>query len=294
MSLPTVQKLIGAAINELRSSSPTARLDAELLLAHVLGWSRARLLAERQYVPDEEQRAAFTALVARRAALEPVAYLVGHKEFYGLDFLVDRRVLVPRPETELLVERALVLADDMSRRRNAEAQPGHHSHLRVADIGTGSGCIAVTLAVHLPASRILAVDVSPDALAVAATNVTRHNVDERVTLLQGDLLAPLVERVDMLVSNPPYTILAEIDPGVLRHEPHLALDGGLAGLEVYERLLSQAPQKLSSDGILLLEIGAWQGAALTALAQQTFPGTRVTLHQDLAGRDRVLEVDRRQ
>lgn len=286
MTLLTTHALLTAATERLRASSETPRLDAELLLAHALGWSRTRLLAERQHMPEQAQIEAFDSFVARRENLEPVAYIVGHKEFYGLDFAVDRRVLVPRPETELLVERALALAGRLAENEGRKLD----RPLRIVDIGTGSGAIAVALALNLPDAEITAVDLSPDALAVAAINVARHNLAERVQLMQGDLLEPLDGQFDLIVSNPPYTIIDEIDEGVRRHEPHLALDGGVEGLEVYKRLLAQAPARLQTGGALLLEIGAWQGQALVALARATFPDAQVALYRDLAGHDRVVEV----
>jgi release factor glutamine methyltransferase len=283
------------ATHQLHSVSATARLDSELLLAHVLGWGRARVLAERRHPIDAGQQAAFRDLVARRAALEPVAYLTGHKEFYGLDFAVDRRVLVPRPETELLVDLALAFArrktEDEGRMSNAPSSSvlGPPS-ITIADIGTGSGCIAIALAVNMPAARIVATDISPDALAVARQNVERHAVAGQVRLAAGDLLEPLDAPVDMLVSNPPYTVLAEIDEGVRQHEPRPALDGGPDGLAVYRRLLAQAPVKLRASGAVLFEIGATQGHAAAGLARAAFPAARVSIHQDLAGLDRVVEI----
>ncbi|GAB4204166.1 MAG: peptide chain release factor N(5)-glutamine methyltransferase [Roseiflexaceae bacterium] len=274
----TVARALAWAGSTLAGSSPSARLDAELLLAHTLGWSRARVLAEGRIELDPAQQARFAALVDRRAALEPVAYLVGQREFYGLDFEVTPAVLVPRPETELLVERALEFARNLP----AGAQ--------IADIGAGSGAIAVALAVHLPQARISAVDLSAEALAVAGRNAARHGVAGRVRLLQGDLLAPLDSPVDLLVSNPPYTVLAEIDEGVRRHEPHLALDGGPDGLELYRRLLAAAPPLLRPGGAVLLEIGATQAETVSALARQHFPDARVTVEQDLAGHDRVVII----
>jgi release factor glutamine methyltransferase len=160
----------------------------------------------------------------------------------------------------------------------------------VADIGTGSGCIAVALATHLPAATIYAADISRGALEVARRNVERHGVAARVRLIEGDLLAALPEPVDLLVSNPPYTILPEIDEGVRRHEPRLALDGGPSGLDVYRRLIAQAPARLRAGGAVLLEIGAAQGGAVTELARRHFPAARISLHQDLAGLDRVLVI----
>jgi release factor glutamine methyltransferase len=263
-------------------TSATSRLDAELILSHLLGWPRARLLAERDHPVPSDLSVAFDGLVARRAAGEPVAYLVGHKEFYGLDFAVDHRVLVPRPETELLVELALVAARRIALGR---AEP-----LRIADIGTGSGAIAVALAVHLPNAQIDAVDISPEALEVARANVVRHGIAGRVRLLLGDLLGPLDLSADIIVSNPPYTILAEVEPNVYAYEPHLALEGGPDGTNLYRRLLADAPAKLLPGGALLCEIGAWQGELVAALARAAFPAAEVRIFQDLAGRDRVLQA----
>lgn len=289
----TIAEALAAATERLRAASPTARLDAELLMAHALGWRRARLLAEGRAAFPDHAHEPFERLLARRADLEPVAYLVGHREFYGLDFLVDRRVLVPRPETELLVELALAAADERpttNDRMRTQAGPSVFgpSSLIIADIGTGSGCIAVALAANLPAARVYAVDISADALDVARANAERHGVAGRVMLLRGDLLAPLHEPVDLLISNPPYTLLEQIDEGVRRHEPHLALDGGADGLELYRRLLRGAPGRLRPGGAVLLEIGAEQGPAVAALARQAFPEAEVRVHRDLAGRDRVV------
>ena len=280
---PTISQALDWAAGKLRATSPTARLDAELLLAHALGWQRARLLAEGRLPLEQPQEAAFHSMVARRAALEPIAYLVGHKEFYGLDFEIDPRVLVPRPETELLVELAF-------ERLNVRM----FERLNIVDVGTGSGAIAVALAVHLPIARLIAIDISRDALELARRNMERHAVAERVRLIQGDLLDPLDEPVDLIVSNPPYTILSEIDEGVRRYEPRQALDGGADGLDLYRRLLAAAPAKLRPGGAILLEIGATQAAAVTELARRSFPEAAVSVHQDLAGRDRVVVIDAQQ
>jgi release factor glutamine methyltransferase len=275
----TIGSVLMWGANQLRATSPTARLDAELLLAHSLGWSRAKLLAEGRAILECAQMELFRALIVRRADLEPVAYIVGQREFYGLDVVVNRSVLIPRPETELLVELAL---------QRARQFPGECT---IGDICTGSGCIAVALAHHLPTAHVVATDLSPEALAVAAINVAHHCVAERVRLRQGDLLATLDTPVDLLVSNPPYTILAAIDEGVRRHEPWLALDGGADGLAIYRRLITQAPDYLRPGGALLLEIGADQGVAVSKLAQAAFPTANIAVHQDLAGLDRVVTVD---
>ncbi len=274
----TIVRLLSDAAGQLEASSSTPHLDAELLLAHVLGWSRAHLLAHTDSWLDDTTRASFADLVARRANLEPIAYLIGLQAFYGFDLLVDRRVLVPRPETELLV--ALTI-------EQAQERPTV-SPLRVVDVGTGSGAIAVGLAMHLPDVLIYATDSSADALAVAAANVERHSLGQRVRLLHGDLLSPLSEQVDIIVSNPPYTILSTIDTNVWQHEPHLALDGGSDGLAVYRRLVAQVPRWLRPGGCLLLEIGAQQEHAVVALLRSALQTPQVTVHYDLAGHPRVL------
>ncbi len=282
MAPQTIADLLRAATSQLAATSATPRLDAELLLTHVLGWPRARLLAERDLRPPEETAAAFAALVERRGRGEPVAYLVGHREFYGLDFFVTPATLVPRPETELLVELAL----EAALRRAGRGAP-----LRIVDVGTGTGAIAVALAAHLPQAQIYAVDLSATALEVARRNVQRHGLAGRVRLLHGDLLAPLEGPVDLIVSNPPYTILDEVEPAVRAYEPRLALEGGPDGAAVYRRLLSAAPAYLQTEGAVLLEIGAWQGELVAGLLREAFPAAAVAVHQDLAGRDRVVVAD---
>ncbi|MBC8159700.1 MAG: peptide chain release factor N(5)-glutamine methyltransferase [Roseiflexaceae bacterium] len=294
----TIAAALGRAVQALAEASPTPRLDAELLLAHTLGWSRAQLLAEGRQALTLEQQAAFSALIERRRSLEPVAYLIGQREFYGLQFEVTPDTLVPRPETELLVDLALELVGQRTKNReqrtkNKEQRTENReqSPIRAADVGTGTGCIAVAFALNCPQAQVLAVDISAAALAVAGRNLARHGLEQRVTLIEGDLLAALNRPVDLLLSNPPYVIMAEIDENVRRHEPHLALDGGLDGLDVYRRLLAQAPAKLLPGGAIVLEIGAWQAAAVMALGAAHFPGARITVHRDLAGLDRVVVIE---
>ncbi len=259
------------------------RFDADLLLTHVLGTNRALLLAHLDRPLSPEQQARFHKLVARRADREPLAYLLGHREFYGLDFLVDPRVLIPRPETEHLVEEALRLA--------ARLPPS----LRLADVGTGSGAIAVALAVHLPQATVYALDASAEALAMAAANAQRHGVSGRVRCLAGDLLTPLPEAVHLIVANLPYVARDEwaaLAPEIREHEPRQALDGGPDGLNLIRRLLATAPSHLCPGGAVLLEIGAGQGAAVIALARRHFPQAAVRLLPDYAGLDRVVVVSK--
>ena len=286
--LGSIRAALAWATVRLRAASATPRLDAELLLAHVLGWSRARVLAEGHLSLGDAQQSAFRDLVARRAMLEPVAYIVGHKEFYGLDFVVNHHVLVPRPETELLIDLALQRVQQL---RRSAGRFGAGDRLRIVDVGTGSGCIAVALAVHLPEAQVEAVDSSREALEVARQNVARHGVAQRVRLAEGDLLVGVRTPADMIVSNPPYTVLSEISEDVRRHEPRIALDGGPDGLAAYRRLLEQAPAKLRRDGAILLEIGATQGAVVRELARTHFPHAQIAVYPDLAGLDRVVVIE---
>jgi release factor glutamine methyltransferase len=256
------------------------RLDAEVLLAYVLGMPRAQLHAHLQGQLSSTELTSYRQLIERRARREPVAYTVGHKEFYGLDFFVDNRVLIPRPETELLVELAIRMAQTRSLRL-------------VADIGTGSGAIAISLAVHLPAALVYATDASSGALEVAARNCRCHCVEERVCLLRGHLLEPLPEPVDLIAANLPYVSeaeLAQLPPEISRYEPREALEGGPDGLDHIRRLLAQAGGYLKPEGVVLLEIGAAQGPAVVALAEHHFPVLRVEIMQDYAGLDRIVMV----
>ena len=257
------------------------RLDAELLLAHVLGTNRAAVLAhpERRLTLKELTR--YRALVSRRAGHEPLAYIVGWREFYGLEFAVDRRVLIPRPETELLVERAVAVV------RPVPAP-------RIVDVGAGSGAIAVTLAVQVPAATVYAIDASRGALEVTGQNALRHGVAGRVHCLHGHLLDPLPGPVHLIVANLPYVTTAEwldLMPEIRDYEPREALDGGSDGLDLVRALLATAGRWLGPGGAVVLEIGAAQGEAATALARHHFPDARVTLAQDYAGLDRLVVIE---
>jgi release factor glutamine methyltransferase len=262
----------------------TPRLDAEVLLAHALNRDRAWLYARPEQILSSHQLSVYQSLVSCRARREPVAYLTGCKEFFGLEFIVTRDVLIPRPETERLVELALQWVAATS------------SPPIIADVGTGSGAIAVTLAVHLPQAYVVATDTSPAALVVAQRNAARHGVANRVRYVQGDLLAPLARRWRcsyFIVANPPYLSQAELaaaPPEVARWEPRAALDGGPDGLSVIRRLLVMAADRLHPGGTLLLEIGAGQGAEVLKLAHRHFPQAIVEIARDYAERDRLLAV----
>jgi release factor glutamine methyltransferase len=276
---PEIRHMLRTVADALRDAgSPTPRLDAEVLLAHVLGVSRAQLYARLRDPWPTEALEPYGALLRRRLAGEPVAYLVGHKDFYGLDLQVDPRVLIPRPETEELVGRVLAALplDAIG---------------PVADIGTGSGAIAIALAVHRPALRVVAVDLSAEALDVARANAARYDVAERISWRQGDLLEPLSAPVAGIAANLPYTVLDEVDPDVREWEPVLALDGGgPLGTGLIARLLAGAPRVLPPDGWVALEIGYNQAAAVERLARAAFPTAVVQVYPDVEERDRVVWV----
>jgi release factor glutamine methyltransferase len=259
------------------------KLVAQVLLAHTLGVPRAHIMAFSPKQPlQPHQFTTYRTLVARCVAGEPMAYVVGHTEFYALDFLTDRRALIPRPETEQLVELAL-----------ARIKSQISSKPQIVDVGTGGGCVVVTLAVSLPDARFIATDISADALALAHENARRHKVSSRIQFLRGDLLAPVPLRAEGAVANLPYVTTAEwqsLPRHIREHEPRIALDGGADGLDLIRRLFSQAPRYVKSDGWVLAEIGATQGAAVSALARQAFPLAAVDLHRDYAGLTRVVEI----
>jgi len=269
-------------LTEAEVDSP--QLDAELLLAHVLGWQRAQLYTHAEQVLQSQDWARFAELITRRAQREPLAYLVGHQEFYGLDFFVDGRVLIPRPETEVLVEQAIAEGTRFLKGKG---------HLAIADVGTGCGAIAIALAFHLPPAEVYAIDLSAPALDAAARNCRRYSVEGRVHLLQGYLLAPLPQSVDLIVANLPYVARAEaasLPLEIVGYEPRQAWDGGVGGLELIERLLAQVGGYLNDEGGILLEVGATQGAAVQGMATRYFPTAVVEIFQDGAGLDRVVSI----
>jgi len=279
---------VGGALNFAKqrldsTGCPTAHLDAQVILAYVLGVERTWLFAHYDYQLTAEQANAYTSLIVRRMEHEPVAYLVGRKEFYGLDFVVDRRALIPRPETELLVDAVL---------DQAEAYDG--APVRIADVGTGSGAIALAVATNCPNAIVYAVDVSVDALEVARQNIARLDEREQVTLLHGDLLQPLPECVDIIVANLPYIsqrAYYTLDADVRDYEPQLALEAGPEGLDAIARLLRQAPKCLNFNGVIYLEIGSDQGAAVLALVKAQLPHAQaISLRQDYSGRDRLVTI----
>jgi release factor glutamine methyltransferase len=292
--------LLREGSDRLRASgSETPRLDAELLLADAIGVGRTVIVAHVGASVAPEAVATFRAAIERRAAGEPVAYIRGIKEFFGLAFSVDRRALIPRPETERLVE----LAEAELRSRLA-GRPADAPRIRVVDVGTGSGAIVVALAVTLrrldalAAVELLATDVSDEALALARENAVGHACGEAIEFERSDLLTAGVARdgraFDLVLANLPY-VRHDVVPALpiaASFEPALALDGGVDGLEVIERLLGELPEHVSADGAALLEIGADQGDLVVQACARLLPGWAIAVETDLAGLPRVARITR--
>ena len=279
----TIQKLLNWITEYLTQRDVDApRLSAELLLSSVLGLKRIELYTQYNKPVAPEQLEQLRGLVKRAGRHEPVAYLVGKTEFYSLEFDVTPDCLIPRPETELLAQRAI----EFLRQRSGPQS--------VCDLGTGCGILAVTIARNVPDAKVVATDISEPALAVAARNIEKHQLQDRIELRHGDLFEPLVAKLDqfdLLVSNPPYVSAAEyaaLDKNVKDYEPRLALYAGADGLDVYRRISEKAEQFLKPDGLLLLEIGYTQGDAVRALLEH--PGTfaDIRVEKDLNRNDRIV------
>jgi release factor glutamine methyltransferase len=276
---------IGALLNWTarflaEKGSEFPRLDAEVLLAHALGGKRIELYTRYEEIASDEVRTAYRDLVRRRIEGCPVAYLVGRKEFFSLEFAVSAAVLIPRPESEFVVMECLRLAKGLPTPR-------------ILDIGTGSGNLAVTVARHLPAAEVIAVDLSADALQVAATNAAKHGVQDRIRFLQGDLFAPVTAEppFDFILSNPPYIAREEMEQlpiGVRQYEPHLALDGGPGGYAVLDRIVAEAGEHLKPGGYLILEIGAPQEKPVRQRIDARGGFELAPTVQDYSGHPRVI------
>lgn len=275
-------------LKERGADSP--RLDAEVLLAEALGCQRIELYTSFDELPAEPARTAFRELVRRRAEGTPVAYLVGRREFYSLPFRVTPDVLIPRPETEFLVIRLLDLA---------QRQSPSGAHWSIADVGTGSGIVAICAAKRLEDSRVTALDISPAALQVARTNAADHEVAERIEFIESDLLsaAPAEARFDFIVSNPPYIAeheMAGLARDVRDFEPRLALVAGPKGTEVIERLIVAAAERLAPGGWLLMEISPQLDAAVRELVAADGRYELAPTAKDLAGLPRIIQARRRE
>jgi release factor glutamine methyltransferase len=289
MSLPsaaaTLQAHVTAAAEVLGAhgiGDVEARLDARLLAQHVLEWDAAQFLTRAVESPPPSFPVRFAALVERRARREPIAYILGTQEFWGIDFEVTPAVLIPRPETELIVETAL-------ERLAPIGAP------RIADVCTGSGCVAIALALHRPDARIVGSDLSADAIRIAQRNAARHGVTARVRLMRTDLMAGLSGGFDAIVANPPYVPAPDapgLQPEVRDYEPGLALFAGRDGLDVIARLVETSASRLRPGGLLLFEIGAGQSEAVAGLIAGTAGLRMVALRRDLQALPRTVVAER--
>jgi release factor glutamine methyltransferase len=293
----TVGELLASAVERLRAAgSDTPRLDAELLLARAVGTDRTGVIAHPDAPMGPEAVAAFAADVDRRATGEPVAYIRGLKEFHGVALTTDARALIPRPETELLVDAAV---EEIVSRLARGTGTRHGEPIRVVDVGTGTGAVAIATAVALRRRRLLdaveirATDISPDAVALARENAAAHGLLEVVRIDLADLVPTGWGPFELVLANLPYIRTATLDVlgGSADHEPRLALDGGADGLSVTRLLLARLSSVLEVGGVALLEIGADQGETAAAAARAAVPGAVVAVLPDLAGRPRVLRVD---
>jgi len=255
-----------------------ASLESELLLKYTLRINRVQLYLNLTYELSSKEEETLWHLIERRLSGEPTAYITGHREFYGLDFYVDPSVLIPRPESELLVEKALKLVQN-------------RTILTIAEVGTGCGAIAISLALNLPQAKIYATDISASALKIALFNCQKHGVANRICLLQGDMLDPLPEPVDLIVANLPYVKESELPPVYSANsEPPLALNGGSDGLEKIRQLCSQVDTRLRPKGCLLLEIGQGQEKAVTTFLYSLFSSAKIEVTPDLGSIDRVVSL----
>lgn len=262
----------------MKNGSPDSRLEAEILLRHVLKIDRATMFSNLENILDSKQENDIAELVQRRLANEPLSYITGTREFYSLDFQITSAVLIPRQETETLVDEVIKIAKE--------------NPLKIVDVGTGSGAIAIALAVNLPLAKIIATDISVDALHVAESNTKMNEVFSRINLKQGNLLDVLDEKVDVIVSNPPYIPSNQIEhlqPEV-KKEPHIALDGGSDGLEYIRKLIGNCSEKLNNNGHIFIEIDPSQSEEVLKIADTHFPDARTAIIKDLSQNNRVLSI----
>ncbi len=277
----TLNDLKEDAIDRLTHADvDSPRISAEVILAHAISLTRSQLLARSDLKLNPDQLSRFQIDLDRLVKGEPLAYVVGHREFYDLDLITDQRALIPRPETECLVEKAIDLLKA-------------HPHPLIADIGTGSGAIAVTLAKHLPSAMVIATDLSPDAIDLARSNARKHDVETRLDFRVGNLLQPLSDQVDLLAANLPYVndkdwpYLARTIRG---HEPQMAFTGGPDGLNLIRQLMQDAPRCIKPHGFILMEIGAYHGEEVSSIARQSFRQAKISIELDYAGLDRLVVI----
>lgn len=274
----------GHALMATGYAEAEAAIDAEVLARHALGWTREQMLVRWREPMSADFDARYTPLIARRMRHEPVAYIIGHREFWNLEIAVTRDTLIPRPETELIVEETLAIAK------------GSDTLSTIVDVGTGSGCLAVAIAHELRNAHVLAIDVSVAALDVAKRNAMTHRVADRITFIAGSVLEPVSEPVDVIVSNPPYVPLADaptLQPDVRDYEPAVALFSGIDGLATIRALLIQSTAHVRSDGWLIFEFGFGQAEAIQHLVETTEAWRLVRLRHDLQNIPRTAVLQRR-
>ena len=267
----------------MMTGSPDAQLEAEVLIRHVLRIDRATFFRDLEQPVTDCYRERLDDLVNRRLNREPLNYITGLREFYGLDFEVSDSVLIPRQETELLVDTVISLARSRPK-----------CEMKICDIGTGSGAIAVSVAVNLPSAEVMAIDISQRALDIADANRRMHGVYNRVSLRRGNLLEPVDWKPEIIVSNPPYirrSDLSLLQPEI-QYEPSVALDGGPDGLEVIRGLLRQSSDKVSSTGAILFEIDSAQKDSARMLSREYFPNSEISILDDLSGNSRAILIEK--
>jgi len=299
----TIKETLSWAEEYLQSHGvPNCKTEAEYLLSHLLNCKRSGLYLkhDKSVAIDEFQR--FMGWLNKRIAREPSQYIIGEQEFWGLEFKVTRDVLIPRPETEILVEEAVKTVRSQESEVRSQNTKIHYSELRtpdsklILDLCTGSGCIAVSLAKEIPDCHIYAVDVSEKALYVARENAERHSVVDKITFIQGNLFAPLRGlslKVDLIVSNPPYVsrdMMKDLQPEIRDYEPEIAVYAGDDGLDFYRRIISESPAYLTQGGHLILEIGYGQAEEIKKLIEQSNAFADISITKDFAGIDRVIKA----
>lgn len=274
-----IKAILNGLSHHLAEVSDTPRLDAQVLIAHVLEKPRAWILAHLDANVSHKEQTQLEILANRLEKGEPLPYVLGHWEFYGLDLIVTPDTLIPRPETELLVEHAL---------NWLEKNPAHRF---ATDVGTGTGCIAIALTTHIPDLKVVSSDISFAALKIAQENLLKHNLEKQVDLLEADLLAPVQKPFDLICANLPYIPTQTLKAlKIYGREPKLALDGGPQGLDLIHKLLRQSRDRLSEGGLLLVEIEASHSEAALSLAEEFFQGSQMRIKSDLAGRDRLIAI----
>ena len=299
----TIKETLSWAEEYLQSHGvPNCKTEAEYLLSHLLNCKRSGLYLkhDKSVAIDEFQR--FMGWLNKRIAREPSQYIIGEQEFWGLEFKVTRDVLIPRPETEILVEEAVKTVRSQESEVRSQNTKIHYSELRtpdsklILDLCTGSGCIAVSIAKEIPDSQIYVVDISESALDVARENAERHSVVDKITFIQGNLFAPLRGlslKVDLIVSNPPYVsrdMMKDLQPEIRDYEPEIAVYAGDDGLDFYRRIISESPAYLTQGGHLILEIGYGQAEEIKKLIEQSNAFADISITKDFAGIDRVIKA----